>query len=72
MQVRPDESVLITIDTHTDPHVGPTLFNAAAHGPAPNRLIATLARLPLQESLPDPHLPAPLRAVMVQSDCWID
>ena len=71
MRVRPGEGVLITADTHSDPLIAPVLMNAAALAGA-RPMIATIAQLPLQGKLADPHLPDALRAAIREADCWID
>ncbi|MCC7272208.1 MAG: hypothetical protein IT561_06030 [Alphaproteobacteria bacterium] len=71
MAVRRGESVLITVDTATDPLAGQAVMNAAAVlGAKPMLLV--VPQLPYQGALADPYVGAPLAAAAVSADVWID
>jgi len=65
------ESVLITVDSMTDPAVTASLGNAVMR--AGGRLLtAVIPQLPFQGGLADPFLPDPLAAAAAASDVWLD
>lgn len=71
MAVKRDETVLITVDTATDPLAGPAVMNAVAVAGARPTLV-TVPQLPFQGALADPFVGPVLAAAAVSADVWID
>ena len=71
MAVQRGETVLITVDTATDPLAGSAVMNAAAViGARPTLL--TIPQLPYQGALADPYVSPTLAAAAISADVWID
>jgi 2,5-dihydroxypyridine 5,6-dioxygenase len=71
MAVRPDEVVLITVDTATDPALARALMTALDRADARGSIL-TIPRLPFQGRLADPFIPPVVAGAAADCVVWID
>ena len=65
------ESVLLTVDSATDPAVTAAIAGAVTRCGA-KLMTALIPQLPFQGGLADPYVPDNLAAAAAASDCWLD
>lgn len=71
LDLKPEESLLITTDTRVDSNLVHALTGAAmAAGGRPS--VFVIPQLPYQGKLADPYLPAPLASAAAACDVWVD
>lgn len=71
MAVQPDEAVLITADTATDPSLPVVLLTAVERADARGSIL-TIPRLPYQGRLADPYVPPVVAGAVAECAVWID
>ena len=71
LTLKPEESLLVTADSATDPGAVQAIMNAAtAVGAKPSVMV--IPQLPFQGGLADPFIPEPVKSAACNCDVWVD